>query len=448
MLERPTAYTHPTMTPAVETKLEALPDCPGVYMMKDEGGRVLYVGKAKSLKSRVRSYFQPSADHEPKNQAMVEKVCDLEWFETASEVDALLLESRLIKGIQPKYNVNLRDGKSYPFLCITKGEDFPLVFVARETEFDRRKCVAFGPFTDVAGLRQSVKLLQRVFKFRTCTLDIREEDPKRRWFRPCILYQIDQCLAPCGLYTDKATYKANIESLKRFLKGKRTSLLRDLDLRMKSAAGELRFEAAARLRDQIRGLESLGEMGVYGDFLAGELLHVDPMVGVQELGRELGMAGLPRHIAGIDIANLQADDPTGALVTFVDGIPFKDGYRRFRIRAHGPDDFTMMREVVRRHFARVELGEETAPDLLLLDGGRGHLSSVLEEFQAMGREPPPILALAKKKEEIFLPGRDEPVELPSRSRALYLVQQIRDEAHRFSRRYHHLRRKKSTFDED
>ncbi|MBI4617736.1 MAG: excinuclease ABC subunit UvrC [Planctomycetes bacterium] len=438
----------PASRPGVARKLEDIPDCPGVYLMKDGKGRVLYIGKAKSLRHRVRSYFAPSADHEAKTAAMVEKVQDIEWFETASEVDALLLESRLIKGIQPRYNINLRDAKSYPYLCVTRGEDFPLVFIARESEFDRSRASAFGPFTDVAGLRRALKLLQRVFRFRTCTLDIREDDPKRRFFRPCILYQIDQCLAPCGLYTDKRTYRDNIESLKRFLRGKRTQVVGVLARRMKEASARLDFEEAARLRDQLHGIESLDKMGAFGDFLPGNLLHVDPMVGVEELARALLLDKIPRHIVGIDIANLKEDEPTGSVVTFVDGVPFKDGYRHFKIKTgRRPDDYAMMREVVRRHFRRVAAEVETAPDLVLLDGGRSHLASVLAEFSEIGTSPPPLLALAKKKEEIFLPGRDEPLVLDTRSKALHLLQQIRDEAHRFARRLHHLRRGRSALAE-
>ena len=433
------------MNAGLEARLDEIPDTPGVYLMKDDRGRVLYIGKAKNLRSRVRSYFLPSAPHPPKNRALVSKVVDVDWIDTTHEVDALLLESRLIKGIQPRYNIELRDGKSFPYLCISRDDDFPIVFIARETEFERSRCSSYGPFTDVTGLRRSVKLLQRVFKFRTCTLTIQEDDPRRRTFRPCLLHSIDRCLAPCGVYTDKKAYRKQIRSLERFLRGDRNDLLSSLQDEMQTASNDLQYEKAATLRDQIESLRSLDQMACYGDFIPGDLLHLEPMVGIEELADRLDLAELPRHIAGVDIANLKRDDPVGAIVSFIDGVPFKAGYRHFKIQdSIGPDDYAMMREVLRRHFRRVLSGDEPAPDLLLLDGGHAHLRTVCEEFRRIEIDPPPLAALAKKCEEIFLVDRDEPLRLSAHSKGLQLLQHVRDEAHRFARRYHHLRRRKRT----
>jgi excinuclease ABC subunit C len=243
--------------------------------------------------------------------------------------------------------------------------------------------------------------------------------------------------------TDKKTYRRQILSLRKFLEGDRDGLLASLEEEMRRASNSLEFERAASLRDQIHGLQSLDSMACYGDFIPGKLLHLDPMVGIEELAAILRLSSRPRNIAGVDIANLNRDDPVGSLVTFLDGVPFREGYRQFRIKeTPGPNDYAMIREVLRRHFLRVSAGKESSPDLLLLDGGRSHLRSGEEEFRRLGIEPPPLVALAKKREAIYLPGEEKPLLLSRHSKALQLLQHVRDEAHRFARRYHHHRRQK------
>lgn len=264
--------------PSLRDKIRNLPKSPGVYLMKDGQGRVLYIGKAKDLRSRVGSYFQDSADllatRGPEIAHMVGLVADIDFLECDTEVDALLQENRLIKDIQPRYNERLRDDKSFPYLEITVGEDFPGVFVTRKP---RRKGVKlYGPFTSAAGLRDAVNALQKVFKFRTCELDIRAADDKRRFFRPCLLHSINQCTAPCADRISREQYRADIDRLKRFLASKRSVILRQMEQEMKDAAADLRFEDAALLRDRIKAIQSLSLSGDVDEHVQPEVFHVDP----------------------------------------------------------------------------------------------------------------------------------------------------------------------------
>jgi excinuclease ABC subunit C len=429
----------------LKSQIEQTPEVPGVYLFKDESGTVLYVGKAKNLRARIRSYFLSSVEHTQKTLLLVQKIVSFDILETESEVDALILESRLIKDIQPRYNIRLRDGKSYPYLIISQRVDFPIVSIAREPEFDRKHSTVFGPFTDVSALRSALQALQKAFGFRTCNIPIHEDDDSRKYFRPCILYSIDQCLAPCGLYTDKSSYQKSIRNLKKFLNGGQKSLVKQLRIEMQNAASDLEFERAALIRDQIDNLEKIAISGRYGDFVPGQLLHIDPKVGVEELATLLQLEHFPRTIEGLDIATLQGTDSVGGLVTFVDGVPFKSGYRRYRIlRANRFDDYDMMREVVRRRFESFDPDQSVLPDLLVIDGGRGHLSIVMQELKRIHMNRFPVCSLAKKREEIFLPGNSDPIRTPKNSKALHLLQYVRDEAHRFAQGYHHLLRRKRT----
>jgi excinuclease ABC subunit C len=306
----------------------------------------------------------------------------------------------------------------------------------------------YGPFANVGSLRGAVQVLQRVFKFRTCPLDIEEDDERWRWFRPCLLASIDQCTAPCNLRISKDEYRRDIKRLKMFLEGNRKSLLKEMKAEMQEAATELRYEKAARLRDEIQMLESLRERGELDKHEQPEVFYIDPKQGLAGLQKVLGLAEQPRVIEGVDIAHLGGNETVASLVQFIDGLPFKPGYRRFRIRdVEGVDDYASIREVVARRFQRLEHENEVFPDILLIDGGKGQLNRGLEAFELLGIEPPLVLSLAKKEELIYVMHRDQPLQLSRHSYALRLLQYVRDESHRFAQHYHHILRRKRTIGE-
>jgi excinuclease ABC subunit C len=420
--------------------LKALPDSPGVYFMKDAQGRTLYIGKAKSLRNRVSTYFHESYG-DARLRAMIAQIDDVETLQTPSEVDALLLEARLIKDIQPRYNDRLKDDKSFTMLAITSFDDFPKVWVRRET--DDVAAEMYGPFTSAAELRDALRTLQRVFKFATCEIEMREDDPKRRYFRPCLLHAIKRCTAPCAARISKERYAADVEAFRNVLRGRRDEVLVDLRTKMAAASKRLEFERAAELRDQIKALESLTRHAE-ADFLEGDITPMDPKEGLEELARVLGLPCVPRTIEGVDIAHVQGEESVGSLVSFVDGIPFKSGYRRYRIRTiEGIDDYAMIREVVTRRFRRLLEEERTFPDVLLIDGGVGQYNAARASLEALGVAAPPplLLSLAKEEETLIRDGR--PLDLPKASPALRLMMYVRDEAHRFAQHYHHLLRRKA-----
>ena len=428
-------------------KVRSFPQTPGVYLMKDSAGRVIYVGKAKSLRSRAGSYFLQAAAQERRTADMVREIADVDYLEAESEVDALLVEARLIKDVQPKYNQALRDDKSFPYLEITTREDFPRVEFTREPA--SRGTRLYGPFASAGSLRGAIAVLQRVFKFRTCSLDIEEHDERWQWFRPCLLASIDQCTAPCNLRISKEEYRKDIERLKMFLDGKKTKLLKQMHREMQEAAAERLFEKAARLRDEIRMLETLDERGELETHAQPEVFFIDPKKGLAGLHKVLKLPKAPRTIEGVDIAHLAGDETVASLVQFIDGLPFKPGYRRFKIRGvagttDGANDYASIHEVVARRYGRMSDSDEVFPDILLIDGGKGQLNAALAAFSALDVEPPVMLSLAKREEEIFLPGDSEPLRLSRHSYALRLLQYVRDEAHRFAQHYHHILRRKST----
>ena len=427
-------------------KVREFPDTPGVYLMKDEQGRVIYVGKAKSLRSRASSYFNQLAAVDPRTTDLVKQIADIDFLAADSEVDALLMEARLIKDIQPKFNIDLKDDKSFPYLQITTNEDFPRVEFTREPGL--RGVKLYGPFANAKALRGAIQVLQRIFKFRTCTLDIEEEDPRWRWYRPCLLYNINQCTAPCNLRISKDEYRKDIKRLRMFLEGNKARVIAELKAEMATAAAELQFEAAAKLRDEIHSLETLNLRGDLETHEQPEVFYIDPKKGLSGLRKVLKLSSAPRRIEGVDIAHLSGEETVASLVTFVDGVPFKPAYKRFRIKTvSGVDDFASIKEVILRRFRTDRNEEWTQPDLMLIDGGKGQLSAALDGFRELGVTPPAILGLAKREEEIFVPDQQESIKLSKHSAALRLLQSIRDEAHRFARHYHHLLRKKKTLGE-
>ncbi|MEM9064856.1 MAG: excinuclease ABC subunit UvrC [Planctomycetota bacterium] len=444
-------------------KARDLPPVPGVYLMKDASGVVLYVGKAARLPDRVSSYFVPSADLGPKKQPMLALVHDFEVLACAGEWEALLTENRLIKDIRPKYNERLVDDKTFPYLIVTRNEDFPRVFVSRnpsgvgDDSPELRNARVFGPFVNAGALREAIQVLQRVFKYRTCQLDIVDGAEKNRYFRPCILHAIGQCTAPCANKISKGDYGLDIDRFVRFLGSKRSAMLREMKTEMETASVELRFEQAAVLRDQIRAIERLDERAGMRDGWQPEteLTYVDPQKGAKSLQKTLGLDEPIRCLEGIDIAHLQGGETVGSKVCFIDGKPFKDNYRRFRIKSFrnidggrgANDDYAAIREVVSRRYREAGAGQELYPEVILIDGGLGQLHAALEAFSELDIQPPMVISLAKKEELIYVQERSEPIKLSRENLGLKLCQQVRDEAHRFAQHYHHVLRRKKTLGE-
>ena len=435
----------------LRAKAAALPASPGVYLFKDEAGVVLYVGKANSLRGRVASYLQPGArlleSRGPEIERMVADLAtDVDYLECESEVDALLRENRLIKDIQPRFNERLKDGKSFPYIQITVREEFPRVTVTRAPQVEGVKL--YGPFVSPADLRAALPLMQRVFKFRTCNLDISEGDEGRRFFRPCILYNIHQCTAPCGARVSREDYAEQIKHLRQFLESKGSQIRRELTERMQAASAKLQFELAAEARDELKALDGLQKRGLVHEHLQPEVFFVDPAEGLARLAEVLGTRSAVRTIEGIDIAHLAGKETCGSMVCFIDGKPFKSNYRRYRIKTHERnDDFASIREVVWRRYKLAGMNTELYPDVILIDGGAGQLSAAHSAFEGLDNEPPMLISLAKKEEMIYVHGRAEPIRLPRRDPALRLLQAVRDEAHRFAQHYHHILRRRATMEE-
>lgn len=547
--------------PQLQTTLETLPSGPGVYLFRNAAGTVIYVGKAKNLRQRVRSYFQPSRPSDAKTQALVRNIASLEYILTDTEVEALILENTLIKRYKPRYNILLRDDKSYPFIRVTH-EPYPRIFLTRRLVRDGS--LYFGPYTDAKYARHLLRTLRALFPLRSCTLPLTEESIRAGKFRVCLDYHIGKCRGPCEGLISQEEYQRSIEQAIEVLRGRTRQLQQELEAQMHELAAQLRFEEAALLRDRLRILQELTERQkvvspdpveqdiigiathesiacvVFLNIRDGKLVdkrhvflqHVAdhalarllqaameqwyleqqeipeellvPTLPEQEevllqwlshrrgapvrlklpvegpeaqllrmaelnaraildehllqqlkkagavpralhaLQRDLGLPRLPQRIACIDNSHLQGAEPVSALVVFVNGKPRKSEYRRFRLgQAPGNDDFAAMREVVSRYARRIQNGEEQAPDLLLIDGGKGQLSAALEALAEAGLQGRfPVMALAKRLEELFRPGEAEPLLLPKSSESLRLLQHIRNEAHRFALEYHRLRRHK------
>jgi excinuclease ABC subunit C len=438
----------------LSAKARALPSEPGVYLMKDADDHVIYVGKAGSLRSRVGSYFVPSTDLGPRKQPMLEVVVDFDVIECEGEWEALLMEARLIKDIRPRFNTLLVDDKTFPYLVITMQDDFPGVFVTRtpgDPQF--RGARVFGPFTSVYALREAVQFMQRVFKYRTCTLDIVDGNAKNQHFRPCLLHAINQCTAPCAARITREAYRRDIDRFTRFLNSKRSVMLRELDDEMQRASAAQRYEEAAAIRDQITALQKLddrakGPLNKSDDWQPEVTVFAqDPSAGLRSLQKTLAMDDPIRAMEAIDIAHLQGESTVGSKVCFIDGRPFKDGYRRYRITSADNDDYMAIREVISRRYREAGEGNELYPDVILIDGGLGQLHAAIEAFEQLAVQPPMVISLAKKEELIYMRDRSAPIRLGRENLGLKLCQAIRDEAHRFAQHYHHILRRKRVLDE-
>ena len=438
----PISEQTPDPRPGPADKVKTFPTTPGVYLMKDDRGAVIYVGKAKNLRSRAGHYFTKEAVENPRTSELVKHIVDVEFIACDTEVDALLKEARLVKDIRPRFNKDLKDDKTFPYLQIRIREEFPRVEFTRTPRSKGVKL--YGPFTSARSLRAAIQVLQRVLQFRTCSLDIVSTEDRWRWFRPCLLHSIRQCTAPCNFRVSKEDYRKQIRKLILILEGKRGKLIREMEGQMKEASVAMQFEKAARIRDEIAALNKLELRGDVDKDVQPEVFAIDPKKGLRGLRKVLGLATVPRSIEGFDIAHLSGQDTVASLVSFLDGLPFKQGYRKFKIKTvEGVDDFASMREVVFRRFKRLHDDDAVFPDILLIDGGKGQLNAAMDAFRALGIEPPTVISLAKQEEEIFRPGESESIKLSRHSAALRLLQYVRDESHRFAQHYHHtLRRKK------
>lgn len=394
------------------------PDAPGVYLMKDLRGGLLYVGKAKSLKKRLASYRGTGPGG--KTAALCEEAAAVEWRLCKNESMALLLECSLIKKYRPKYNVSLRDDKSFPLVKIT-AERFPAVFVTRTRDDDA--ATYFGPYTNAALLRQALKIIRRRFPYRSC---------RRLPKKACMYYRIGLSPAPCIGKISVRRYRRLISDISLILDGRSDQLIRRLGRQMAQYARQKRYEDAASVRDQIRALSALENP--YAGFSSSDE--------IEDLRALLGLARAPLRIEAFDISTLQGKEATGSMVSFFGGSADKDNYRRFRIKTvAGSDDYAMMAEVVRRRYTRVLREGRGLPDLILIDGGKAHLACVQKVCASLGLRVP-LAAIAKEFEHIYLPGEADPLRLEQDTPALNLIRRIRDEAHRFAVTYHRLLRRK------
>ena len=570
-----------TSNPAITAILAKLPDRPGVYLMRDSRGRVLYVGKAQSLRNRVRQYWQKSragsgSQGPLRIEQAIDRVADVEYTLTDTVSEALLLEGTLIKRHQPRFNVRLKDDKSYPYIKVTLKDDFPRIERTRKLPQDGSRY--FGPYASASSVDEAMNLIRRLFPFRTCTIEITEG--QRALPRPCLLYHIKRCQGPCIEAISRDDYRADIDQVMLFLEGRKEQVAKALQRDMLVASDLMEYERAAALRDKVKAIERTMEsqkMAAFkradedvlgyaragneaavqlfairegttvgrdvfllenlGDgpdeeaisafikqyyatagsvpprvlvpselpdadeltlFLearrgtkvalsvpqrgegralmdlagrnAGETLSREQarwladegktLAALEELADAIGLAAPPLRIECYDISNIQGAYTVGSMVVFEEGRPRSGEYRRFRIKTvQGPNDFASHQEVLRRRFARSMAAEEGSaeelrwrmPDLVVIDGGKGQVSAAREVMDAMGLHDMPLVGLAKEREELFRPGESDPIVLPATSQALYLVQRLRDEAHRFAITYHRKLRAqaqtRSVFDE-
>jgi excinuclease ABC subunit C len=523
--------------PGLREKAANLPDEPGVYLFRNSRGEILYVGKAKSLKRRVRTYL--TATRDIKTRHLQSRIADLECFVTRSEGEALLLENNLIKQWKPKYNINLKDGKTYPVIKLTN-EEYPRAYRTRRILFDGSRY--FGPFPKVHQIDLYLNLIDRLFPLRKC------RGPVKKKSQPCFYYHIGRCAGVCAGRISREEYGKRVEKVRMLLSGKTEGLLRELRHKMRQSAGAMEYEAAAGFRDQIAAIEALSEEQKVVDFenesrdylgfwiegsrvrltvlqmRAGKLIGRDSFLldnyspsedflpvflgqyyggketlpktiflptsgglpaiegflreltgsrisvrgpkkgkhlkivematenarltleresserarGLEALKEALELGGLPRHIEGFDIAHLEGKRTVASLVTFQDGRPHKSGYRHYHIRSLGEriDDFEAMREAVARRYTRLTNENRRLPDLILIDGGKGQVSAAMEMLRALEISEIPVVGLAKKNEELYLPSRSDPLLLPEASEGLRILQAVRDEAHRFATTFH------------
>ncbi len=411
----------------LKEKIRQVPDAPGVYFWKDSSGKTLYIGKAKSIRKRLTSYFRVHPDF-PKVQVLMSHVCDIDFIETATEMDALLLEAQLVREHQPHYNKELKDDKSFPLLKIT-GEKFPRLVITRNKK--EKKAVYYGPFTDAKLLRQAVSLIQALFPIRKC-----QTLPKTA----CLYYHIGQCIAPCIKPEVEDQYKKLVGEVRGFLGGGKRGFLDYLSDRMKQAATELRFEDAQFYKNQIESLEKLRRKR----FQPGAPERSVILSATQELKKALEMETLPEKICCFDVSNIQGDEAVASRPTFYRELPDKLGYRRYKIKTvEGINDFAMIQEALRRMLRGIREGrEDWIPDLIMIDGGKGQLSAAKKVLEQEAMTSIKLISIAKRFEWIYTTESKEPIVFPKGSAALHLLMRVRDEAHRFAITYHRSLKRK------
>lgn len=406
-----------------------IPAKPGVYVYRDRFGTVIYVGKASNLRRRMSHYFQPSQARraDPKLRSLIHSIDRWEIFPVKSEDEALILESRFIKEYAPHYNILLRDDKRYPMLKIDRNERFPRVRLTRIRKKD--SCLYFGPFPHGSAMRRLAEYLTRRFGLRSC----KAESPGEEEFRHCLAGTVRDCCRPCVDGVTEEEYRERVDRVVAVLNGEIREVAEELRKKMAKAAAEKAFEKAAAFRDILRNLQSLVRTR---SFEHAELPNEAGMEAVADLQKALRLPDVPHVIVGFDISNLGTTFAVASLVCFREGRPDKASYRRFRIKTvEGQNDFAMMNEVVKRYFSRLLREQRPLPDLLMVDGGKGQLHLALDALISIDCPPFPVVGLAKRNEEIFLPGRSEPVVLDRNRPALKVLQALRDEAHRFAVSY-------------
>ncbi|MFH1519241.1 MAG: GIY-YIG nuclease family protein [Candidatus Omnitrophota bacterium] len=405
----------------IREKIRKLPQGSGVYIMKSKAGKVFYVGKASSLRKRVSTYFLRSRD--PKTDSLIKNIVDIDYIECDTPEQALVLEAALIKEKKPKYNVALRDNKSYPYVVVTK-DKFSRIFISRPK--GKIKGFVFGPYTQAKTLKSALALMRKIFPYRSC---------RKMSKSACLFFHLKLCPAPCLRKISLRDYRAGMRSICKILNGERRELAKELTVKMKKLAAGKKFEEAASLRDKLSAIDNLYQ----GKPRAHEIIA---------LKEALGLTHLPLYIEAIDISSLGKSDSVGSVVAFKDGVPDKSNYRRFRIKtANKRDDYGMITEVVRRRYSRLIREKRTLPDLIIIDGGKGHLLRAHKEL-AILEISLPLISIAKRNEEIWMPPAQTPLPIARDNPGLYLIQRVRDEAHRFAHTYGFLRRKKRTLSED
>src|SRR3990167_190205 len=393
-------------------RIRQLPNSPGVYLFKDRDSKPVYIGKALSIRKRVLSHFRCFGEHFSKEGKMLFEVRRIDFIETPTEADALLLEASLVKENQPKFNQELKDDKSYPYLKITS-EAFPRLLVVRGRKADGGKY--FGPYTSGRLLNQAVRMLRRLFPMRTC-----HPIPDK----VCLMYHIAQCKGPCVGEIDKEKYGEIVKELGLFLEGHRAALVRGLTRRMKEYSAGRQYEKAKSVYEQIRALSSLPQ----ADVLKKRTSQV-----LAALKDAFSLPKEPERMEGFDISNITGREPVGSMVVFLNGRPARSEYRRFRIKTvKGINDYDMMREVIRRRFTRFLEEKQVPPDLVVIDGGKGHLSAAGDELRKLGLGKIPMISIAKQHEHLFELGREAARIYPQNSPLLQMIQHLRDEAHRFA----------------
>ena len=433
-------------------KLDQLPKAPGVYFHKDKDGKVIYIGKAAVLRNRVRQYFQKSRNMDPKTTALVNEIVDIDWIEVETELDALFLEAELIRRYLPRYNILLRDDKSLTYIRINYKDDYPSVTLTRRPLDDNAEY--FGPYTSALTLRRSLKYLRRIFPYSTHIGVI----PKR----VCLQYHLGLCPGLEENKTSLADYRANLRQLIRYLRGDRTALMINIEKSMKQAATKKDYESAAKYRNQLMSLKSLSNRIIFSD---KENLEMSKDLGLAGLTDILGLSSIPRRIEGYDISHMQGTHNVASMVVFVNGIPDKVSYRKFKMRLPGNNDFGHMEETIGRRLSETNQKKWTVPNLILIDGGKGQLSSAIKARDKLNSNVP-MIGLAKREEEIIVEnntsnvvinrellkthraiisdsGDFSAILLPKDSPIIKLLQRIRDESHRFAVSYHTILKVKS-----